>query len=295
MAYVYRAEDRRLGRMVALKVLAPELTDNESFRRRFLRESQMAASIDHPNIVPIYDAGEADGLLYIVMRYVDGTDLKAVLAGDKQLDSQQVIGIFSQVAAALDAAHDHGLVHRDVKPANILISPGSAARGHDHVYLSDFGITKRAATLSGVTEAGVVIGTIDYLAPEQIAGKPVTAQTDLYALGCVIYQALAGSVPFVRDDDAALLWAHLAEAFPPISQRRPDLPPAVQDVLGRAMAKNPEDRYDSCGEFLAELAAALATGPSGGAPGPSGLRPGSGPGAPGGGTSTQGYGATQVR
>jgi serine/threonine protein kinase len=165
MAYVYRAEDRRLGRMVALKVLAPELTDNESFRRRFLRESQMAASIDHPNIVPIYDAGEADGLLFIVMRYVDGTDLKAVLSGGKQLDGRQLVDIFTKVAAALDAAHDHGLVHRDVKPANILISPGAAPRGHDHVYLSDFGITKRAATLSGVTEAGVVIGTIDYLAP----------------------------------------------------------------------------------------------------------------------------------
>jgi serine/threonine protein kinase len=253
MAYVYRAEDRRLGRLVALKVLAPELTSNENFRRRFLRESRLAASLDHPNIIPIYDAGEVDGLLFIVMRYVDGSDLKAILAGGKQLEVQRVVEIFPQIAAALDAAHSHGLVHRDVKPANVLISPPSAPHGHDHVYLSDFGITKRAATMSGVTEPGVVIGTIDYLAPEQIAGNPVTAQTDIYALGCVVYQALTGSVPFVRDDDAALLWAHLTEALPPISETRPDLPSTVQDVLAKAMAKDPDDRYESCGEFIADL------------------------------------------
>jgi hypothetical protein len=256
MAYVYRAEDRRLGRQVALKVLAPELSTNEDFRRRFLRESRLAASIDHPNIVPIYDAGEADGLLYIAMRYVAGRDLKSVLAGGR-LDATQVVAIFSQVADALDAAHAHGLVHRDVKPANILIAPASLPHGHDHVYLSDFGITKRAGSLSGVTAAGVIVGTMDYLSPEQIAGKPVTARTDEYSLGCVVYESLTGSVPFVREDDAALLWAHLGEALPPISQARPDLPPAVQDVLVKATAKDPDDRYPSCGEFIAALATAL--------------------------------------
>ncbi len=258
MAYVYRAADKRLGRTVALKVLAPDLATDAEFRRRFLRESRLAASIDHPNVIPIYDAGEADGVLYIAMRYVEGSDLKALLIREQKLDVHRAVDIFSQVADALDAAHAHGLVHRDVKPANILISPGTLSQGHEHVYLSDFGVTKRASSKSGVTAAGVIVGTMDYLAPEQISGKTVSARTDVYALGCVIYQALTGSVPFVRDDDAALLWAHLVETLPPISQHRPDLPPAVQDVLLKATAKDPEDRYASCGELLEQLTMSLS-------------------------------------
>jgi serine/threonine protein kinase len=256
MAYVYRAEDRRLGRTVALKVLAPEFSSNEEFRQRFLRESQMAASLDHPNIVPIYSAGESDGLLYIAMRYVEGSDLKAMLA-TQRLGTMQIVDIFSQVAAALDAAHARGLVHRDVKPANILVSTATDAPGHRHVYLSDFGITKRATTLTGVTAAGVIIGSIDYLAPEQISGKSVSARTDQYALGCAIYQSLTGTVPYIRDDDAALLWAHLVEPLPKVSQQRPDIPAGVDEVLARAMAKDPERRFDTCSAFIAALAAEL--------------------------------------
>jgi serine/threonine protein kinase len=259
MAYVYRAEDSRLGRTVALKVLAPEFSTNEEFRQRFLRESQLAASLDHPNIIPVYAAGEADGMLYIAMRYVEGSDLKALLA-EGRLSSAHVVDIFTQVAAALDAAHARGLVHRDVKPANILVSSATDRPGHRHVYLSDFGITKRATTLTGVTAAGVIIGSIDYLAPEQISGKAVSARTDQYALGCAIYQSLTGSVPYVRDDDAALLWAHLVEPTPPVSQQRPDIPAAVDEVLARAMAKDPERRYDSCSAFLVALAAELRPG-----------------------------------
>jgi serine/threonine protein kinase len=257
MAYVYKAVDERLGRTVALKVLSPELAKDDGFRKRFLRESRMAASIDHPNVIPIYDAGEAADVLYIAMRYVEGQDLKALLASEGQLSADRVLEIFSQVADALDAAHEHGLVHRDVKPANILLAPSTGPQRHEHVYLSDFGVTKRASSLSGVTAPGVIIGTMDYLAPEQIGGKPVTARTDVYALGCVIYQALTGSVPFVRDDDAALLWAHLMETLPPVARSRPDLPPGVQKVLAKATAKDPEDRYASCGEVIAELTAVL--------------------------------------
>ena len=259
MAYVYRAVDQRLGRTVALKVLAPELATDDAFRKRFLRESRLAASIDHPNVIPIYDAGEADGMLYIAMRYVDGRDLKALLSREPQLDVDRVIEIFSQVAHALDAAHAHGLVHRDVKPANILMSSGTSSQGREHIYLSDFGITKRASSMSGVTAPGVIIGTMDYLAPEQIGGKAVSARTDVYALGCVIYQALTGVLPYVRDDDAALLWAHLMEPLPPVSQHRPDVPASADGVLLKATAKDPEDRYASCGEFLAELATVLGT------------------------------------
>jgi hypothetical protein len=258
MAFVYRAVDQRLGRTVALKVLAPELAGDAEFRRRFLRESRLAASLDHPNIIPIYDAGEADGVLYIAMRYVDGSDLKAVLAREPQLGTERVIDIFTQVADALDEAHNHGLVHRDVKPANILIAPGSAAaQGHDHVYLSDFGVTKRATSMSGVTAPGVIVGTMDYLAPEQIAGKAVSAATDVYALGCVVFQALTGAVPYVRDDDAALLWAHLTEALPAVWENRSDVPPTAQTALWKATAKEPEDRYATCREFIEDLAAEL--------------------------------------
>jgi serine/threonine protein kinase len=257
MAYVYRAQDRRLGRTVAIKVLAPELAQNEDFRRRFLRESRLAASIDHPNIIPIYDAGEAGGHLYIAMRYVEGSDLKALLTAVGRLDPPRAVHIFSQVAAALDTAHASGLVHRDVKPANILIAPAAGSKGREHVYLSDFGLTKRSSSVSGATAAGAVIGTMDYVAPEQIAGKPVDPRTDVYALGCVVYQSLTGTVPFVRDDEAALLWAHLVESPPPVSRLRPDLPPTVQAVLAKAMAKAADDRYPTCGEFIAALAAEL--------------------------------------
>ena len=257
MAVVYRAHDRRLGRRVALKLLAPELSHNERFQQRFLRESRLAASLDHPNIVPIFEAGESRGRLYIVMRYVEGSDLKALLDREGPLDLDRTVSILRQVGAALDAAHARGLVHRDVKPGNILIASGTGREDPDHVYLTDFGLTKRSSSLSGQTTTGRFIGTMDYVAPEQIGGKPVDARTDIYSLGCVLYECLVGEPPFDRDDEAALLWAHLVERAPRISARRPDLPAGLDAVLDKAMAKAPEDRFGACrdlvGDFRAEV------------------------------------------
>jgi tRNA A-37 threonylcarbamoyl transferase component Bud32 len=253
MAVIYRAHDRRLGRRVALKLLAPELSQDERFQQRFLRESRLAASLDHPNIIPIYEAGEASGLLYIVMRYVEGSDMKELIDHEGPLDLERITAILRQVGAALDAAHARGLVHRDVKPGNILIASGTGREDPDHVYLTDFGLTKRSSSLSGQTTSGRFIGTMDYVAPEQIGGKPVDARTDVYSLGCVLYHGLTGEPPFDRDDEAALLWAHLVDQPPPVSTRRPDLPPGLDAVVAKAMAKAPEDRYGSCRDLIVDL------------------------------------------
>jgi YVTN family beta-propeller protein len=262
MAVVYRAEDTRLSRKVALKLLSPQLADSEQFRQRFIRESRLAASLDHPNIVPIYEAGEADEQLFIAMRYVVGNDLKGVLAEQGgRLPVDWTLPLFDQVADALDCAHDAGLVHRDVKPGNILVAAGDRPRaGHgQHVYLTDFGLTKRTSELSGgLTGTGRFLGTVDYVSPEQIQGRPVGPATDIYALGCVVYEALTGQLPFRREDDAGLLWAHLAETPPPITGIRRELPGAVNAVVARAMAKEPADRYGSCTELLRDLELALA-------------------------------------
>ena len=261
MAVVYRAEDTRLGRKVALKVLTPVLAHNEQFQQRFIRESRLAASLDHPNIVPIYEAGEADGQLFIAMRYVAGSDLKVLLSQEGGLPLARLLRIFVQIGDALDAAHELGLVHRDVKPGNILVTSTAEHSGHgysDHVYLTDFGLTKRTTSLSGaLTGTGHFLGTVDYVSPEQIQGAPVGPATDIYALGCVLYECLTGQLPFHRDDDAALLWAHLVEAPPPVSGVRPDLPAAVDDVVARAMAKAPEERYSSCHDLVRDLELAL--------------------------------------
>ena len=262
MAVVYRAEDLRLGRKVALKLLPPQLAGNEQFRQRFIQESRMAASLDHPNIVPIYEAGEADGQLFIAMRYVVGPDLKGLLADQGgQLPLDWALRLFAQIGDALDSAHRAGLVHRDVKPANILVAESQEhagdARGH-HAYLTDFGLTKRTSELSGgLTGTGHFLGTVDYVSPEQIQGRPVTSRTDIYALGCVLYECLTGLPPFRRDDDAALLWAHLVGTPSPIAAIRPDVPEAVDAVVARAMAKNPADRYGSCEELVWALESAL--------------------------------------
>ena len=261
MAVVYRAEDTRLGRKVALKLLTPQLADSEQFRQRFIRESRLAASLDHPNIVPIYEAGEADGQLFIAMRYVIGRDLKGLLAEQGGLlPLEWTVGLFRQIGRALDAAHRAGLVHRDVKPGNILVTSEEHPRSDrgGHVYLTDFGLTKRASELSGgLTGTGHFLGTVDYVAPEQIQGKPVGPATDIYALGCVLHECLTGQLPFRRDDDAALLWAHLVEKPPPVAAVRPEVPEAVDAVVARAMAKDSADRYESCEELLRELEAAL--------------------------------------
>src|SRR3954451_13561799 len=267
MAVVYRAEDTRLGRKVALKLLTPQLADNEQFRQRFIRESRLAASLDHPNIVPIYEAGEAEGRLFIAMRYVVGSDLRGVLVDEGgRLPLDRTLVLMHQIGDALDTAHRAGLVHRDVKPGNILVAarrerPQGDQRTRstgDHVYLTDFGLTKRTAELTGgLTGTRRLPGTVDYVSPEQIQGRPVGPGTDIYALGCVLYECLTGRLPFRRDDDAALLWAHLVEAPPPVTGVRPDLPVAVNAVIARAMAKDPADRYATSEELLQELEIAL--------------------------------------
>ncbi|MDQ1662083.1 MAG: hypothetical protein QOJ68_2063 [Blastococcus sp.] len=261
MAVVYRAEDLRLGRKVALKLLTPQLAESDQFRQRFIRESRLAASLDHPNIVPIYEAGEADGQLFIAMRYVIGHDLRGLLGEQGgRLPVNWTLRLFGQIGEALDCAHAAGLVHRDVKPGNILIAAGEHPRlDHgEHVYLTDFGLTKRTSELTaGLTGTGHFLGTVDYVSPEQIQGKPVGPATDIYALGCVLYECLTGQLPFRRDDDAALLWAHLVEMPPPISGIRPEIPAAVTAVVARAMAKEPADRYASGQELMHELEQAL--------------------------------------
>lgn len=252
MGVVYLAKDLRLNRKVALKLLAPELTADDTFRRRFERESQMAASIDHPNIVPIYASGEADGFLFIAMRFVEGSDLKQVLSQDPTPDIDYVLSVTGQVASALDAAHERDLVHRDVKPGNVLL--GSVGRGRlHHVYLADFGLTKRTRSRSGLTGTGQFLGTIDYMAPEQVQSHEVDGRADVYALGCLLYECLTGEVPFDRPTDAGVLLAHISDDPPEVTERRADLPPEMDEVVAKALAKDPDDRFDTCGE-LAEAA-----------------------------------------
>ncbi|WP_330328703.1 serine/threonine protein kinase [Streptomyces sp. NBC_00536] len=262
MAVVYCAKDLRLDRMVALKLIAPERVRDEVFRRRFTYESQVAARIDHPHIVPVFEAGDTDGVLYIAMRYVAGLDLRAMLDRDGPLPVTTAVRIAAQVASALDAAHDHELVHRDVKPANILVAAGTDSDHPEHVYLTDFGLTKKSLALSGFTTAGEFVGTLDYMAPEQIAGRPVDGRCDQYSLGCVVYESLTGGPPFVRDDAPALLWAHQYDQPPPLAEKRPDIAPGAGAVLAKALSKVAEDRYGSCLEFVAALrvAAGIGTG-----------------------------------
>jgi len=259
MSVVYRAVHSRLGTPVALKVLAPELSTNDAFRERFLREAKMAAGIDHPNVIPIYDTGLHDDSLYIVMRYVSGGDLKALLVTSGPLAPDRAVALLTPIARALDAAHARGLVHRDVKPANILLQR-SAAGEVEHVYLSDFGVMKHTASVSGLTGTGALVGTIDYMAPEQIEGKDVSSQTDVYALGCLFYQSITGHVPFQRESEAAALWAHMHEAVEPASNVKRDVPPAVDAVISRALAKDPADRFASCEEFIRACGRALEAG-----------------------------------
>ncbi len=227
MSAVYLAEDSRLGRKVALKLLAIELSEDERFRSRFLRESRLAASIDHSNIAPIYQAGEADGALYIAMRHVDGTDLRELLAREGPLEPQRALALLAQVADALDAAHEHGLVHRDVKPSNVLVARES---GREHCYLADFGLTKSASSLGDLTDVGHLMGTIDYVAPDQLEGGPVGGHADVYSLACVLFECLTGDVPFRRDSDLAVLWAHVQDAPPSAHERRAAL--ALASLLG---------------------------------------------------------------
>src|SRR5919108_564562 len=252
MGAVYRAEDVRLARKVALKLLIPDLAEDERFRERFLRESRLAAAIDHPNIVPIYQAGEIDGVLFIAMRFVEGIDLGRLLTEEKELEPSRVVLIVEQIANALDAAHERALVHRDVKPGNILLF-------REHCYLADFGLTKQTSSISGLTGTGQLIGTVDYVAPEQVRGEELDGRTDEYALACVAYESLTGSPPFTRGSEVATLWAHVNDRPKRPSELRSDLPRAFDNVLAKALEKSPKDRYQTCGEFGAALRRALPT------------------------------------
>jgi hypothetical protein len=257
MGVVYRAEHLRLGRKVALKLLAPELAENEAFRARFEHESRLAAVLDHPNIVPLFEAGEADGLLFISMRYVEGTDLRELLTRTGRLEPERALAIAAQVASALDAAHVRGLVHRDVKPGNILIAGDSAADRPEHCYLTDFGLTKDTSSPVELTATGTFVGTIDYIAPEQIEGATPAGRGDQYALGCVLFECLTGRLPFAREDELSVMWAHLQDQPPVVTAVRPDLPPAIDAVIARALAKDPEQRYATCTAMVAAARAAL--------------------------------------
>ena len=249
MGEVYRAWDGRLERNVALKILPPNLAEDDAFRARLLRESRLAASLDHPNVVPVYDAGESDGRFFLAMRYVDGTDLRTLLRKEGALSPERAIDVVTQIAGALDAAHAQGLVHRDVKPSNVLVDE----RGH--CYLADFGLTQSISSRQPTD--GSLLGTLDYVAPEQIRGDDVDGRADVYSLGCLLYECLTGEPPFRRASEVATIYAHLEEPGPSTSQRVPDLPDDIDEVIGLALAKRPEDRPETCSAFVSAARAAL--------------------------------------
>jgi hypothetical protein len=257
MGVVYRAEETGLGgRPVALKLLPPALAGDPDFRARFLREMRVAAAIDHPNIVPIYRAGEDRGRLYLAMRYVHASDLRRALETEGRLDPGRTLAILDQVARALDAAHARGLVHRDVKPGNILLAPPVIDGDPEHVYLVDFGLARYSDDRS-IGGPGAFLGTPRYAAPEQAAGRPVDGRADGYALGCVLYECLTGQPPFPDGSGEAVLLAHLESPPPQVTTLRPDLPPAIDQVITQAMAKAPADRFPTCRALVTAARQAL--------------------------------------
>jgi serine/threonine protein kinase len=261
MGLVYRARDVRLDRTVALKLLSPELSGDERFRERFVRESRLTAAVDHPHVIPVYEADEWNDLLYIAMRFVRGVDMHSVLARTGPMDPGIALPLLIQGADALDAAHAIGLVHRDVKPGNFMLAGATADRvpPATHVYLTDFGLTKRATSVSGLTRTGQFLGSLHYVAPEQIKGEEVDARTDVYALACVAFEMLSGQPPFRQDQDAALLWAHMSLPPPRLTDDRPELPDELDDVLARGLAKERDERFESCGELVGAIRSALGT------------------------------------
>jgi YVTN family beta-propeller protein len=244
MGVVYRAYDLRLKRAVAMKLIAPELSELEDFRSRFLTETELAASLEHPNVVPIHDAGEVDDQLYIAMRYVEGGELRTLLQREGRLEPERAVAICRQIGAALDAAHARGLVHRDVKPSNVLLDE------NDHVYLADFGLSRPLADAGQPHGAGLSVGTPAYAAPELIEDRESDARSDVYSLGCVLYECLTGEPPYGGGSDLAVLWAHLQEAPPKASERGPELPAAIDAVITDALAKEPGERPKTCGELV---------------------------------------------
>jgi serine/threonine protein kinase len=291
MAVVFSAHDERLDRLVALKILAPGLALDKAFRQRFIRESRAAAAVDDPHIIPVYEAGEADGVLFIAMRFVRGGDVRSLLDQAGPLSAARATEIISQVASALDAAHARGLVHRDVKPANMLLDASAGPGRPVHVYLSDFGLSKQSLAPSGLTSTGQFLGTLDYVAPEQIEGRPVDGRTDQYALACAAFELLSGAPPYRREEGLAVIYAQLSEPPPSLTARRPGLPAEVNEVMAKAMAKSAADRYPTCRDFARALGQVFGLSAAGSGPDESPARerppteiamPASGPAAPAG-------------
>ena len=247
MGVVYLAEDLRLERKVALKVLATGLAEDAAFRERFLRESKLAATLDHSNIVPVYEAGETDGLLYVAMRYVEGSGLASLLAREGRLETERALAIVAQLASALDTARwSRGLVHGSLKPSDVLVAPAADAASSEHVFLLGFGLRQELPPRATLAEDPQHLGTVDYLAPEQIEGRPVSPRSDVYALGCILFECLTGKPPFTADSPEALLKAHLHEPPPSAKRCRPGLPAEIDRVIAKALAKWPEERYPTC-------------------------------------------------
>jgi serine/threonine protein kinase len=246
MGVVYKAVQESLQRPVALKTLAPDVSGNDAFRRRFLREARLAASLDHPHVVPVYEAGELQGRLFIAERFVDGPDLDELLRWEGRLEPVRSVRLLGQIAGGLDAAHARGLIHRDVKPANILIAQSEV---DEHAYLCDFGLAKGGGETSRITRTGELFGTVDYIAPEYLQTGEALAATDIYALGCVLFQTLTGSPPFKRDSEIATIRAHLTETPRDVSALVPGLPTALDAAIARSLAKDPSERFASAGEL----------------------------------------------
>jgi len=260
---VYAAEHVLLGRKVALKVLLPDLASDEEFRRRFTQEARLAASLDHPNILDVYDFGDLEGMLFLAVKFVNGEDLGTLIRREGGLSPDRAVRLLSGVADGLDTAHASGLVHRDVKPGNILIEERPGGREREHPYLSDFGLTKSVTTTQEVTGSGPLtrtgyfVGTPEYAAPEQIESKDLDGRTDQYALGCVLYQCLTGRLPFPRDSLGSALVAHMMEPPPRVTDSRSDLSPGIDLVVAKAMSKSKADRFSTCAEMMGSAAQAL--------------------------------------
>ena len=255
MGVVYRAQHMNLQRRAAIKIIAPEFADTKGFRSRFIREARIAAALQHPNIVTVYDAGQSGETLYIAMQFIRGSDLAAILNEEGRLRPYRAIDVCRQVASALDAAHGMGLIHRDVKPGNVLIEGRRA-------YLTDFGLTKRGGSKTGLTQAGELVGTIHYVAPEQIEGGDVDARTDVYSLACLLFHCLTGDVPFNRDTDVAVIYAHLSEAPPKLTDVRPELPAGLDAVIAKGLDKSPDRRFQSCSDLMSAARVVIdAAGP----------------------------------
>jgi hypothetical protein len=258
MGVVYLAQGPASDEPVALKVLSAEVAANEEFRTRFVREARYASTLPHPNIVPVRDVGESEGLLYIAMPYVHGTDLRSLLTAERRLGAERTLAILTPVASALDALHEHSVYHRDVKPGNVLIASGEGAERAGHCYITDFGLSKNPSRDSRpLTALGYLVGTSDYAAPERVLGEEGDHRMDVYSLGCVLYECLTGQTPFPGTDEVEVLRKHVEEAPPRVSAHRPDLPPELDGVIAHAMAKQPSDRYATCGELMRAAAAAM--------------------------------------